>query len=198
MAGEGSDSSCTGRTILGGRAGTSGLSRKASERLYVSLHPARMEDRITKPPRLSGERAGDWAIGNSQSGGKTMRATASLRDLGQSLWLDNITRDLLNNGTLKHYIKELSITGVTSNPTIFDHAIKNSSAYDAAILEGAKKGKTGEDLFFELAIADIQNAADLLRDTHAVTNGLDGWVSLEVPPSLAYETEGTIAAAMFL
>ena len=124
-----------------------------------------------------------------------MRATASLRDLGQSLWLDNITRDLLNNGTLKHYIDELSITGVTSNPTIFDHAIKNSNAYDAAILEGAEKGKTGEDLFFELAIADIQRAADLLSDTHKATNGVDGWVSLEVPPSLAYETEGTIAAA---
>ena len=127
-----------------------------------------------------------------------MRATASLRDLGQSLWLDNITRDLLANGTLKYYIDELSITGVTSNPTIFDHAIKSSNAYDAAILEGAKKGKTGEDLFFELAIADIQRAADLLSDTHKATNGLDGWVSLEVPPSLAYETEGTIAAARFL
>jgi transaldolase len=117
-----------------------------------------------------------------------MRATASLRNLGQSIWLDNITRDLLNNGTLKHYIDELSITGVTSNPTIFDHAIKNSNAYDAAILEGVKKGKTGEDLFFELAVADIQRAA----------NGVDGWVSLEVPPSLAYETEGTIAAATLL
>ena len=127
-----------------------------------------------------------------------MRATASLRDLGQSLWLDNITRDLLNNGTLKRYIDELSITGVTSNPTIFDHAIKNSNAYDAAILEGVEKGKTGEDLFFELAIADIQRAADLLSDTHKTTNGVDGWVSLEVPPSLAYETEGTIAAARFL
>jgi transaldolase len=127
-----------------------------------------------------------------------MRATASLRDLGQSLWLDNITRALLENGTLKYYIDELSITGVTSNPTIFDHAIKGSDAYDAAILEGAKKGKTGEDLFFELAVADIQRAADLLSDTHKGTNGLDGWVSLEVPPSLAYETEGTIAAARFL
>ena len=84
---------------------------------------------------------------------------------------------------------------MTSNPTIFDHAIKNSNAYDAAILEGAEKGKTGEDLFFELAIADIQRAADLLIDTHKATNGVDGWVSLEVPPSLAYETEGTIAAA---
>jgi transaldolase len=91
-----------------------------------------------------------------------MNATASLRDLGQSLWLDNITRDLLNNGTLKHYIDDLSITGVTSNPTIFDHAIKNSAAYDGAILEGAGKGNTGEDLFFELAIEDITRAADLL------------------------------------
>ena len=127
-----------------------------------------------------------------------MGATASLRDLGQSLWLDNITRDLLNNGTLKHYINDLSITGVTSNPTIFDHAIKSSTAYDAAILEWAKKGKTGEDLFFELAIDDIQRTADLLNETHTATNGVDGWVSLEVPPSLAYETEGTLAAATFL
>ena len=127
-----------------------------------------------------------------------MRATASLRDLGQSLWLDNITRDLLTNGTLKQYIDEFSITGVTSNPTIFEHAIKNSNAYDAAILEGTKKGKTGEDLFFELAVADIQRAADLLSDTHKATNGLDGWVSLEVPPTLAYETKGTIAAATLL
>jgi transaldolase len=127
-----------------------------------------------------------------------MNATASLRDLGQSLWLDNITRDLLNNGTLQHYVDELSITGVTSNPTIFDHAIKNSAAYDGAILEGARKGKTGEDLFFELAIEDITRAADLLREVHTQTNGVDGWVSLEVPPSLAHDTEGTIAAATFL
>ena len=127
-----------------------------------------------------------------------MNATASLGNLGQSLWLDNITRDLLNNGTLKRYIDELSITGVTSNPTIFDHAIKNSAAYDGAILEGARKGKTGEDLFFELAIEDITRAADLLREVHAQTNGIDGWVSLEVPPSLAHDTEGTIAAATFL
>jgi len=124
-----------------------------------------------------------------------MRATASLRDLGQSIWLDNLTRDLLRDGTLKYYIDEFSVTGVTSNPTIFDHAITNSSAYDDDILEGAKRGKTGEDLFFDLAIADIQRAADLLIDTYAATNGLDGWVSLEVPPSLAYETDGTVAVA---
>ena len=111
-----------------------------------------------------------------------MGATASLRDLGQSLWLDNITRDLLNNGTLKHYINDLSITGVTSNPTIFDHAIKSSTAYDAAILEWAKKGKTGEDLFFELAIDDIQKTADLLNETHTATNGVDGWCPLRFRP----------------
>jgi len=127
-----------------------------------------------------------------------MRATTSLRDLGQSLWLDNITRDLLDSGTLKRYIDELSITGVTSNPTIFDHAIKNSSAYDTAIQLWARNGKAWEDLFFELAIVDVQRAADLLSDTHATTNGLDGWVSLEVPPSLASHTEGTIAAAKSL
>ncbi|UWZ85223.1 transaldolase [Occallatibacter riparius] len=127
-----------------------------------------------------------------------MRATALLRDLGQSLWLDNITRDLIDNGKLKYYIDELSITGVTSNPTIFDHAIKGSNAYDAAIVEEAKKCKTWEDVFFELAIADVQRAADLLSETHTTTNGVDGWVSIEVPPSLAYETEGTIAAAQLL
>lgn len=127
-----------------------------------------------------------------------MNATGSLRDLGQSLWLDNITRDLLNSGTLKHYVDDLSITGITSNPTIFDRAIKNSTAYDAAILDGARKGKTGEDLFFDLAIDDIQRAADIFRDVHNRTNGVDGWVSLEVPSSLANDTKGTIAAATSL
>ena len=124
-----------------------------------------------------------------------MRATGLLRNLGQSIWLDNITRDLLNDGTLKRYIEELSVTGLTSNPTIFDHAVKNSAAYDEAILEGARAGKSGEALFFALALEDITRAADLFRATFDQTNGVDGWVSLEVPPSLAYDTAKTLAAA---
>ena len=123
-----------------------------------------------------------------------MKATKTLHDLGQSLWLDNITRDLLNSGTLKHYIGELSVTGLTSNPTIFDHAIK-SSAYDVAIREGLEKGKSGESLFFDLALDDLTRAADLFRPIHDRTNGVDGWVSLEVSPLLAHDTASTIAAA---
>ena len=124
-----------------------------------------------------------------------MKATGLLRNFGQSLWLDNITRDLLNDGTLKRYIEELSITGLTSNPTIFDHAVKNSAAYDAAIVEGLRKGKDGEALFFDLALDDITWAADLFRQVHDQTNGVDGWVSLEVSPSLAHDTMKTLAAA---
>ena len=124
-----------------------------------------------------------------------MRATELLRNFGQSLWLDNITRDLLNDGTLKRYIDELSITGLTSNPTIFDHAIKNSAAYDASILGGRRNGKDGEALFFDLALEDIRRAADLFRPVHDRTDGVDGWVSLEVPPSLAHDTLETLAAA---
>jgi len=108
-----------------------------------------------------------------------MRATQLLHDVGQSLWLDNITRDLLNDGTLKRYIAELSITGLTSNPTIFDHAIKNSSSYDRAIRDSASKGKDGEELFFDLALNDITCAADLFRSINDRTNEVDGWVSLE-------------------
>ena len=124
-----------------------------------------------------------------------MKATELLRNFGQSLWLDNITRDLLNDGTLKRYIDELSITGLTSNPTIFDHAIKNSAAYDKAILDGRRNGKDGEALFFDLALEDITRAADLFRPVHERTDGVDGWVSLEVPPSLAYDTTETLVAA---
>src|SRR5215510_4603139 len=124
-----------------------------------------------------------------------MRATQLLHDLGQSLWLDNITRDLLNDGTLKRYIAEFSVTGLTSNPTIFDHAIKNSSSYDQAIRDSAAKGENGEELFFELALEDITRAADLFRPVHDRTNGVDGWVSLEVSPLLAHDTASTIAAA---
>src|SRR6266851_1752689 len=124
-----------------------------------------------------------------------MKATQLLHDLGQSLWLDNITRDLLDSGTLKRYIDELSVTGLTSNPTIFDHAIKNSTAYDAAIRERLSKGKSGEALFFELALEDITRAAMLFRPVFDQTNGVDGWVSLEVSPLLAYDTASTLAAA---
>jgi transaldolase len=124
-----------------------------------------------------------------------MKATQQLHNLGQSLWLDNITRDLLNNGTLERYIAELAVTGLTSNPTIFDHAIKNSSSYDRAIRDYASKGKSGEELFFELALEDLTRAADLFRPIHDRTNGLDGWVSLEVSPLLAHNTASTLAEA---
>ena len=122
------------------------------------------------------------------SGGDTMKATQLLHNLGQSLWLDNITRDLLTSGTLKRYIDELSVTGLTSNPTIFENAIKNSTAYDAAIRQKLKEGKSGEELFFELALEDLTQAADLFRPIYDRTNGVDGWVSLEVSPLLAYDT----------
>jgi transaldolase len=124
-----------------------------------------------------------------------MKPTQMLHDLGQSLWLDNITRDLLSSGTLKRYIEELSVTGLTSNPTIFDHAIKNSGAYDAAIRDKLRQGKSGEALFFDLAVEDLRQAADLLRPAHDRTNGVDGWVSLEVSPLLAYDTAKSVAAA---
>jgi transaldolase len=124
-----------------------------------------------------------------------MKATQSLHDLGQSLWLDNITRDLLNTGTLKSYIDELSVTGLTSNPTIFDQAIKKSALYDPAIQEELTQGKSGEGLFFDLALDDLTRAADLFRGVHDQTKGVDGWVSLEVSPLLAYDTASTLTAA---
>jgi transaldolase len=124
-----------------------------------------------------------------------MKATQLLHNVGQSLWLDNITRDLLESGTLKRYIDELSVTGLTSNPTIFDHAIKNSSAYDTAIVKKLDEGKSGEELFFELALEDLTRAADLFRPIYDRTNGVDGWVSLEVSPLLAYDSASTLAAA---
>jgi transaldolase len=127
-----------------------------------------------------------------------MKATETLHDRGQSLWLDNITRDLLETGTLERYIDELSVTGLTSNPTIFDHAIKNSSAYDAAIRKKVKEGKSGEELFFELALEDLTRAADLFRPIWERTRGVDGWVSLEVSPLLAHDTASTLAAARAL
>src|SRR5256712_13553192 len=127
-----------------------------------------------------------------------MKATETLHDRGQSLWLDNITRDLLETGTLKRYIDELSVTGLTSNPTIFDHAIKNSSAYDAAIRKKVREGKSGEELFFDLALEDLTRAADLFRPIWDRTAGVDGWVSLEVSPLLAHDTASTLTAAKTL
>jgi transaldolase len=124
-----------------------------------------------------------------------MTATRELHELGQSLWLDNITRDLLDSGTLKRYITDLSVTGLTSNPTIFEHAVKNSTAYDAAVRAKRQIGKSGEALFFDLALEDITRAADLFRPVHDHTNGVDGRVSLEVSPLLAYDTQSTLAAA---
>src|SRR5580704_16966367 len=124
-----------------------------------------------------------------------MNATRQLHELGQSLWLDNITRGLLTSGTLARYIAEYSVTGLTSNPTIFDKAIKESDFYDDAIHHKAAAGKSGEELFFELALEDLTRAADLFRPVHDNTDGVDGWVSLEVSPLLADDTGGTIEAA---
>lgn len=124
-----------------------------------------------------------------------MKATQALHEMGQSLWLDNITRGLLTSGTLRRYLQEFSVTGLTSNPTIFDHAIKSSHDYDEAIRQKVREGKSGEALFFELALEDLRQAADLFRPIHDQTNGVDGWVSLEVSPLLAHDTAGTITAA---
>src|SRR5436189_4653408 len=127
-----------------------------------------------------------------------MNATGTLHDRGQSLWLDNITRELLESGTLARYINEDAVTGLTSHPTIFDHAIKNSRSYDAAIRKKVSEGKSGEDLFFELALEDLARAADLFRPVWDRTRGVDGWVSLEVSPLLAHDTTSTLAAAKAL
>jgi len=124
-----------------------------------------------------------------------MKATQLLNNLGQSLWLDNITRDLLTSGTLKHYIDDLSITGLTSNPSIFNNAIKGSNAYDDAIRADLAQGKPSEEIFFDLALEDLTQAADIFRPIFDRTNGVDGWVSLEVSPLLAYDTNLTLAAA---
>ncbi len=127
-----------------------------------------------------------------------MKATERLHELGQSLWLDNITRDLLTSGTLQRYIDELSVTGLTSNPSIFDHAVTHSASYDAEIRRLMGAGKSGESLFFELAIQDLSKAADLFAPIHQRTAGVDGWVSLEVSPLLAHDTARTIADAKAL
>lgn len=124
-----------------------------------------------------------------------MKATQLLHNLGQSIWLDNITRDLLDSGALKGDIDELSLTGLTSNPTIFYQAIRNSRAYDADIRKKFNEGKSAETIFFELALEDLTRAADLFRPIYDHSNGVDGWVSLEVSPLLAYDTSRTLGAA---
>jgi len=127
--------------------------------------------------------------------GKTLKAIQKLHELGQSLWLDHITRDFLTSGTFESYIEEFSVTGLTFNPSFFSCAIKNSSAYDAAIRKKLKEDKLGEELFYELALEDFRHAADLLRPIYDQTDGVDGWVSLEVSPLLVHDTECTLAAA---
>lgn len=127
-----------------------------------------------------------------------MKPTEALHQLGQSLWLDNITRDILDNGTLKRYIDDLSITGLTSNPTIFEHAISKSSSYDTEIGRLIESGLSGEDLFFELALQDLTRAADLFAAVHENTAGVDGFASLELSPLVAYDTAKSVATAKFL
>ena len=124
-----------------------------------------------------------------------MKTTRALAELGQSLWLDNITRPLLDSGTLSRYIDELDVTGLTSNPTIYDRAIGGTDAYDAEIADAAHAGKSGEDTFFEVALSDLRRAADLFRPVHDRTGGVDGFVSLEVSPLLAYDAAATVAQA---
>jgi transaldolase len=127
-----------------------------------------------------------------------MSATQQLHALGQSLWLDNITRAMLSSGTLSRYIRDLSVTGLTSNPTIFDQAIRSAGVYDDAIRAKARAGKSGEALFFDIAIEDLTQAADLFRPIHQSTERMDGWVSLEVSPLLVNDTAGTIKSATAL
>jgi transaldolase len=121
--------------------------------------------------------------------------TRQLHDLGQSLWLDNITRPMLDDGTLAGYIRDLSVTGLTSNPTIFEKAIGTGTAYDAGVRDKARAGRTGEELFVELALEDLRRAADLFRPVHDATGGVDGFVSMEVSPLLATDTAGSLEAA---
>jgi transaldolase len=127
-----------------------------------------------------------------------MKPTQKLHHDGQSLWLDNITRDLLSSGTLRSYVDELGITGLTSNPTIFDNAFQSTAAYDAGIAEAAFRGLDEEEIFFDLALEDLRVAADLFWPIWERTHGVDGWVSLEVSPRIAYDPESTIRAAIAL
>lgn len=129
---------------------------------------------------------------------QVMKPTRKLHDLGQSLWLDNITRELLNSGTLARYIHDLSVTGLTSNPTIFDRAIENSTSYDEEIREKGSAASAAEELFFDLALEDVTRAADLFQPVFERTDGVDGWVSLEVSPLLAHDTQSTLSAARSL
>jgi transaldolase len=124
-----------------------------------------------------------------------LKPTQALHEAGQSIWLDNITRGMLDDGTIRRYVDELSVTGLTSNPSIFDKAVAGGSDYDATIRKHAADGKRGDDLFFELAIEDLRRAADMFAPVHERTDGVDGWVSLEVSPLLAYDTQSTIKAA---
>ena len=125
-----------------------------------------------------------------------MKSTQQLHDLGQSIWLDNITREILDNGTLRRYVDELSVTGLTSNPTIFDEAIGNTKSYDFGIRKKAQAGLSGEALFTELALEDLRRAADLFRPAFERTQGIDGWVSMEVSPLLANDSKATLEAAL--
>src|SRR5271155_2821241 len=125
-----------------------------------------------------------------------MSITKNLHELGQSIWLDNITREILDDGTLKRYIDQFSVTGLTSNPTIFDEAIGKTAAYDKGIRQKADAGQKGEDLFVELALEDLRRAADLFKPEFDRTKGIDGWVSMEVSPLLANDTQGTAEAAL--
>src|ERR1041384_5468893 len=127
-----------------------------------------------------------------------MKPTQKLHHDGQSLWLDNIKRDLITSGTLQQYVDELGITGLTSNPTIFDNAFLTTEAYDQAIVDAAGQGLDEEEIFFDLAIEDLQGAADLFRPIWERTHGVDGWVSLEVSPRIAYDPKSTITAAVDL
>jgi len=124
-----------------------------------------------------------------------MTAIAQLREIGQSLWLDNISRDLLDGGSLERYRDELGVTGLTSNPTIFDQAIANTVAYDKSIRQKMQQGQSGEALFFALALEDLTRAAALFRPIYDATTGVDGWVSLEVSPMLINDAVGTIKEA---
>jgi len=127
-----------------------------------------------------------------------MKATRKLHDAGQSIWLDNITRGLLDSGTLQKYVNELSVTGLTSNPTIFDQAISKGADYDEGIRTLTAKGRAGEDLFFDLAIEDLTRAADIFKPIHEATNRVDGYVSLELSPTIAFDTKTSIAEAKAL
>ena len=127
-----------------------------------------------------------------------MNATAALHRLGQRLWLDNITRDLLVRGTLQRYVRDLSVSGLTSNPTIFDHAIRNTNLYDDAIRAATAHGRSGEALFLDLALEDLTAAADLFRPIHDASAGMDGWVSLEVSPLLADDAVATVRETVHL